>query len=252
MRKTKLVTMGLLAACLTMTAGCETIEPFVSDINIISVQQERELGQQIAAQIATEMKIFSSGTMVDQVQAVANDLVKALPVREFNYQFHVAENQTPNAFAIPGGHIYVHTGLFSLVETKQELAGVLAHEMGHIYERHPAKALTRAYGVNYLSSLILNKNSTGIKTIALKIAQTGILTKYGRDDEREADEIGYFLLKKSGYSSDGLINFLQKIQRMQQDPKLFQLLSTHPPTAERIQNLKALKAQDLSPIKQPL
>ncbi|MCM8774982.1 MAG: M48 family metallopeptidase, partial [Candidatus Omnitrophica bacterium] len=120
---------------------------------------------------------------------------------------------------------------------EDELAGVIAHEIGHAYERHPTKSLSRAYGVSTLTGLIFRNDPGQIKKIALQLGTGGLLTKYGREDEREADDISYYLLKRAGYQPDGLLRFLRKIEKYQAGGELFPFLSSHPATQERIARL---------------
>ena len=127
------------------------------------------------------------------------------------------------------------------------LAGVIAHEIGHAYDRHPAKGISRQYGISFLETLALKNNQSQIKELTMKLANQGILTKYGRDDENESDAIAYDLLKKSGYSEDGLLLFFKKLVKIQGSGGI-PFLSTHPPTSERIARVEQLKAADAAKI----
>lgn len=226
---------------LILFSGCAALQPFVSDINLISIQQEKELSSKIQSQIGTEMKLLQDASVTQKVRSIGEKLAKELPSREFDYQFYVVNDKTPNAFTVPGGAIYVHTGLVQFVDNEDQLAGVIAHEIGHAYERHPTKSMTRAYGFNYLKQLLLPENTQAIQNVAFNLAQGGILTKYGRDDEREADEIGFLLLQRSGYKVSGLSSFLLKIQSLEKGPTI-PFLNTHPPTPERIERLKKFES----------
>lgn len=230
--------------CLAMFAGCAYLEPLVQDINIISVPQEKEIGAQIELELAKEMKVLDGSALNQQVNAIGQRLVASLPHRDFDYRFHVIEDNTPNAFTIPGGVIYVHTGLIQFVSDDNELAGVLGHELGHAYERHPAKGLSRAYGVEYLAKLVFKGDTEGtFKTLALGLAKGGILSKYSRQDEYEADEAGYFLLKKAGYDTRGLVRFLKKIMNLERGGSSLPFLSSHPPTPDRIARLESFQTR---------
>ncbi len=233
--------------CLAALTGCAYLEPFVQDLNVISVPQEQEIGKQLEIEIAKEMKVLDDSPPLDYVNTIGQRLVASLPKRDFDYRFHVVEDKNPNAFTIPGGVIYVHTGLIDFAEDDSEIAGVLAHELGHAYERHPAKGLSRAYGVEYLSKLIFKDDANGqLKSLALGLAKGGLLSKYGRQDEYEADEVGYFLVKKAGYPTSGLLRFLRKIMKLEgSGGRPLAFLSSHPPTPERIARLESFETGNI-------
>ena len=233
---------GLLA-CLIVLTSCAYLEPLVQDINIVSVAQEKEIGEKFEAEIAKEMKVVQNSAANNRVNAIGQKLISGLPSRDFDYRFHVIEDNTPNAFTIPGGIIYVHTGLIQFVSDDSELAGVIGHELGHAYQRHPDKGLSRAYGVDYLSKLIFGGTEGQIKTLTLELAKGGILSKYSRQDEYEADEVGYFLIKKAGYSTSGLLRFLKKIMNLEKGGSTLPFLSSHPPTPDRIARLESFETR---------
>ncbi len=244
MMKTKIRSKYFFLVSLVILAGCASLEPYIRDFNIISVPQEKEIGNQFEAEIAKEMAIVQDSAVNNRISAIGNRLLQGFPRRDFDYRFHVVEDKTPNAFTIPGGIVYVHTGLINSASNDSELAGVLGHELGHAYRRHPAKGLTREYGIDYLTKLLFKDASTQgqLKTLALNLAKGGILSKYSRQDEYEADEIGYLLVKKTGYSTSGLLNFLRKIMVLeQQTGRSVPFLASHPPTPDRIARLESFE-----------
>ena len=230
----------LLSVSLSFVS-CAYIDPLIEDANIVSVADEVQISKQMQGEVAKAMKIVEDPKLTTPVRQIGNRLVAALPHKDFDYQFFVVADNSPNAFTIPGAKIYVHTGLMQFVSDESELAGVMAHEIGHAYERHPAKSITRQAGLSQLVSRIGGGTNAGvIKQMALKIAGTGALNFYGRDDEREADQIGFNLLRQTGYPTDGLTRFLKKLVPLQNGKTPPAFLSTHPPTPERIAALEAL------------
>ena len=229
-------------ALVMVFSGCAAVNPLVNDFNVVSIAQEQQMSNEMAGQISQQMKIVNDARLNQTVNQIGQRLVSALPSKDFQYEFKVVNDPTPNAFTIPGAKIYVHTGLLNFVSDQNELAGVLAHEIGHAYERHPAKGVSRFIGVQTLSQLLFKDTQNRLGNIALNIAQNGALMKYGRDDEREADELGYNLLKRAGYPTDGLRRFLTKLDQMAKSGSGPAFLSSHPPTPERIARLKALEA----------
>lgn len=234
--------------------GCASVQSYVQEFNVISIDQEKQISDQASVEIAKEMKISKDSSANERVNRIGKKLVAGLPHQDFEYRFYVVEDKTPNAFAIPGARIYVHTGLLDFVDDDDELAGVLAHEIGHAYERHPAKAMSRAYGVDYLSTIVFKKtpeNQSAMNKITVAITKGTLLNKYGRDDEREADEIGFYLLRDTGYQKDGLMRFLHKLQNMNVGNAPVPFLSSHPPTPERIARLEKLSQDAPSVITTP-
>lgn len=231
----------LLLSTILLT-GCASLEPYVQEFNIISIPEEKQIGEKIAVEISKQMEIVKDPAPVGRVNAIGRQLVTALPQQDFQYEFYVVRDETPNAFTIPGGKIYVHTGLLDFVGDDSELAGVLGHELGHAYARHPAKGLSRQLGVEYLSGLLFKDPQGKFRTLALQLATQGALTRYSREDERQADELGYTFLRRAGFRTDGLLRFLRRLLSIQGRGTPLPFLSTHPPTPERIARLEQLES----------
>lgn len=229
----------LLLSCLILMTGCATITPYIQNFNVISIDQERAMSDKIAAEIANTMPVVSDASLNGRVNSIGNRLVQALPRRDFNYRFFVIRDNSPNAFTTAGGNIYVHTGLLQMTDD-DELAGVLGHEIGHAVERHPAKTMSRQYGVDYLSNLLFKGTKANWQALALNLAKGSVLTHYGREEEYEADSVSFALLPRAGFKTDGLLRFLRKLQTIQGRGLSLPFLSSHPPTPERVLRLEAM------------
>lgn len=225
-------------------SGCASITSALRDVNIVSIEQETQLGERIAAEVVKDKQIVTDQGLNQKIKSMGERLVAGLPKRDYDYSFSVIQDNTPNAFTIPGGKIFVHTGLIQMASDESELAGVMGHEIGHAYHQHPAKALTRAYGLEYLTKTIFKDPTNKFQQIALQFAKGGFLARYGREDEYEADQTGLILAQKAGYAPSGLIRFLRKIQALEaQSRNPLAFLSSHPPTPDRIARLESMTLQ---------
>jgi predicted Zn-dependent protease len=236
MQKTLLVIPSFI-----FLSGCAYLQPFVQDYNVVSVPSEIQIGEEAERQVAAEMPLSRDAALTARVNALGERLVRALPRQDYDYEFFVVDDKTPNAFTIPGGKVYVHTGLLNFAANDDEVAGVMAHEIGHAYQRHPAKLISRQYGVEKLSQLLFKGNQPQMKAIAFQIAKGSILNYYGREDEFEADETGFYILRRAGIPTRGLVSFFTRLQTLEQRGSILKILSSHPPTQERITRLNELE-----------
>ena len=222
-------------------SGCAALNPFIQDFNIIPLAQEKEIGVQMSGEVAKAMTLNQDPALNKIVNDVGQRLVAQLPRKDFDYKFYVVTDPSPNAFTIPGGIIYVHTGLFQLAADPTELAGVIGHEIGHAYERHPSKSMSRTYGIEALSTVVLKSNPTKLRSMTLQLAKGGITSKYGRDDENEADEMGFYLAQRAGFGTHGLLNFMRKLEMLTKSDPTLPFLRSHPATPDRVAHLEALQ-----------
>lgn len=242
MKPQKVFLAALFLSSSFFLMGCETLNTLLGDINIVSVEQEKEIGATVDQEIRKTLPVADDPVLTPRIRSIGRRLAAGLPLKEFDYQFFIVKDKTPNAFTIPGGKIYVHTGLIDLAQSDDEIAGVIGHEIGHAYKRHPGKSLTRAYGAEYLSQLIFKDPSNKLGQIALQYAKGGLLARYSRQDEYEADEVGYSLIRKAGYNTAGLVTFLKRIQALESGGRTpLDFLRSHPPTPDRIARLESMQ-----------
>jgi predicted Zn-dependent protease len=222
--------------------GCALVQPWVQEFNVVSVPEEIKIGQEAAKQVATQMRLSQDAALNSRIRSLGARLVQALPRQDYTYEFYVVDDKSPNAFTIPGGKVYVHTGLINFAQNDDEIAGVMAHEIGHAYQRHPAKLMSRQYGVEALSQILFQGNRSQLKAVALQIAQGSLINYYGRQDEFEADETGFYILRRAGIPSRGLVSFFTRLQTLEKGGSSFAFMSSHPPTQERITRLQQLES----------
>jgi predicted Zn-dependent protease len=155
------------------------------------------------------------------------------------YQFALVDSRVANAFAVPGGFIFINRGIVERSANASELAGVLAHEIGHIVERHSVEALQRERSANTLLGLVyllLQRQPSEVEQLAVQVAGGAWMAKHSREDEREADRVALRVLTRSGLDPRGLPGFFETLlaEERAQSPLVLQWFSTHPLTSERV------------------
>ena len=177
-------------------------------------------------------------------QSVGDKVVRVCDRTDIEYHFAVIEKDEMNAFAMPGGYIYVYTGLMKDLEDEAQLAAVLAHEVGHVTARHSTERLTAIYGYQLLASLILGDDPNFWAGLVANIFSTTGMLAYSRKNEYEADRLGATYANAAGYDPDGMVELLTKfIDTERGEPsKLEEWLSTHPPSTERMERVRTIVA----------
>ena len=208
---------------------------FYSDekISLISYEQEIALGELIDEYIiASQYKNPLTNKTIDSMMwAVGKRLQGQIPTSEYDYNITVLDNPQINAFTIPGGNIYVFSGLISFCDSPEQLAAVLAHEMGHVEKRHTVDRLAREFSLSVLFSIM-----TGGDTVLLSdLYQTLISSGFSRSQEKEADQFALNLLEDASISPKSIASFFRKLNRenLAYDENI-ELVMTHPHNNTRI------------------
>ena len=219
----------------------------------LTIPEERRLGEKFALELRSEIELLGDPAVRDYVAGIGRDILRAMPPQPFEYQFEVVADDGINAFAAPGGYIYFNTGLLLRVDSVQQLAGVMGHEIGHVVKRHVARRYknVRAGKMSH-GVLVLGTKIFGGEKLAETVGQLGGLAlvaavnSFGRDAEREADDFAVQALPAAGYDPNGVPSFFEKLMKWQKKatggakPMLLdQFLSSHPSSAERIRNTRA-------------
>ena len=238
---------GALPACTAaQRRGAETAAAKA----LISPEQELQLGQQVKTELETKEKIkyVQDAEVVSYVNQVSARILKfaSKDRPEVKWQVHVIDDpKTVNAFATPGGFLYVYTGLLLAADNEAELAGVMGHEAGHVVARHSARQMVDAYGLQAVTGMALGQNPNAIAQMAAGLAGNVGMLKFGRDMEKEADEYGATYTSASGYDPRGLVSFFQKLAAQEgKTPGALQWLSTHPASAQRVELLNSFIARN--------
>ena len=211
----------------------------------VGLADEEELGDDYAAQIAAEVRMIEDPQALAELNALGNELASHADPTGRRYDFHLVDSPEVNAFAIPGGHIYVNRGLIERADELSELAGVLGHEIAHVTERHGIEQAEKQQRTGLLVSLfymLIGRDPGLVEQIVIQGGAVAVFAKYGRDAEREADERAVATLVAAGYHPEGIATFFEELLREQRaDPSgMEQWFASHPTSAERVANVRAI------------
>jgi predicted Zn-dependent protease len=239
--KNKIFSIVTLLGFLVSTIGI-----MVPDGYCITIQEEREMSKEFMAVVRAQFPLIKDPIIVDYVNRVGKRILAVVPPQPFDYQFHVLHEDTFNAFATPAGHIFFNSGLFAALESEEELAGILGHEITHVVCRHISDRIesTKKIGMATLAGMVAGVllGAGGAATAASAVTvgsmaagQTAALA-YSRDNEMQADQLGLVYLREAGYTGEGLLTSLKKIRSKQWygSDQIPTYLTTHPASEERM------------------
>lgn len=238
--------LAAIAACATTTSSTGR-KQYVGGV---SEQQLNQLGAQAFVEAKTKGPLSNDAKQNAYVRCVVNSLVQQLPVQSRGVAWETAlfANNEPNAFALPGGKVGVNTGIFTVAKNQDQLAAVLAHEIGHVVERHHDERITRQMGASGAVQL-LGALAGDYGTLATQggglLAQTGFLLPGSRVQETEADVVGQKLMADAGFNPEQAVNLWQNMIAAS-GARQPEWLSTHPNPQSRIQELRS-RAGNLVP-----
>jgi len=211
----------------------------------ISTQQEVQMGQQYSAQINQQLPIIEDAEINRYINVLGDSIAKLSDDRNLDWHFFVVDSKEVNAFALPGGYIYVNRGLIERADQLDELAGVLGHEIGHVTNRHTVKLMEKEQTANVGVTLgcILTKVCESQATGALvNVAGGALFAKFSRDDETEADESGVRYVTRAGIDPRGIPQMFEKLlrERGSQPSAVAAWFSTHPLEEDRIADTQSM------------
>ena len=202
----------------------------------VSLDEEWQLGQQMAAQVASQMRV----TQDPYITQVGERLHAATPLADRPFHFYVVDDPSVNAFAIPGGHVYVNRGLLAQADKVDMLAGVMAHEISHVTARHVIKQAEQQQAIGTIGSILLGQNPNALAVLVANIAAGGAMARFSRADEKQADDLGLELMIKAGYNPQGMLEMFQKLLAMDQggSSAVSRFFQDHPGTTDRIRDIQ--------------
>jgi Zn-dependent protease with chaperone function len=243
--------------CLAAQALAQSVGPVFPNPGKASMskQDQHALGMEAAAQVYQQMPVLPDSAPESQyVRQLGQKLVATIP-QEYSwpFEFHVVPQKEINAFALPGGQMFIHVGTITAAKNESELAGVMGHEMAHVYMQHSAKQAGKAQTTGMLAgiaSAVLGGtvgNKAGglvgqLGQMGLEVGTEGLMMKYSRNDESQADAVGTVILYKAGYNPQGMVDFFKTMgaEGGEAPPQFF---SSHPNPANRQQAIAKQIAQ---------
>lgn len=218
----------------------------VPEVKCITIQEERELAKEFMEVVKARYPLIKDPIISDYVDKVGQRILAAVPPQPFKYKFYVLQEDTYNAFATPAGNIFFNSGLFAALESEEELAGILGHEIAHVVCRHISQRIEKQkkIGMATLAGMVAGvllgaggaaEAASAVTVGSMAAGQTAALA-YSRKDERQADELGLQFLTQAGYSGEGLLTSLKKIRSKQWygSGQVPTYLTTHPGSEERM------------------
>lgn len=212
----------------------------------VSIEQEEKLGDLFKDMIWDKYPTLKENTADSALQEITSRLVKQLDSTKYRYEFTIIKSDDINAFTIPGGNIYVFSGLMKLAETPEEVAAVLAHEIGHAEKRHVVSKMMKELSITAIVSIL----SGGDPSILTQVLKDIIGNSFDRDQEKEADQFALELLEKSGISPKSMARFFERMKEKDLDyNKNLEILMTHPHNDNRIEQARRYRTKnDFKPI----
>lgn len=234
-------------------SGCVTQEynPATGKEDIIFVSTEKEIGigRRIAESIEKNPDIIldPDPLMTERVKKIGKRVAAVSDRKEVNYTFRVIDKDEVNAFALPGGYIFIFRGLIEKVDTDDELASVIAHEIAHVVARHSVKRLQGGIGYNILQILMVVAGSSVQDVRKIDAAFGQLVMSYSREDEALADRIAIRYLKEAGFNPMAMIDFLKKLQKVHRETPIrpYRSYRSHPHIADRIRMVKQELGEEL-------
>ncbi|MBU5614894.1 M48 family metallopeptidase [Geomonas azotofigens] len=225
---------------LSLISGCAVNKSSVGGFNLISVAEEKQLGDKFAVEVEKQHQVVRDPEVQAYIEGVGRKLLTGVRKQDFPFTFQVVKDDSINAFAIPGGHTYVNTGLIKAAASETELAAVMAHEMNHVVARHSTRQMTQQYGYSLIVSLLLGGQGGELSKMAADLFGKAGGMYYSREMESQADYLGVETMYKAGYNPQGMVSFFKKLDATEerQPGKIAKYFSSHPETVDRIKDIQ--------------
>jgi len=216
----------------------------------VSTQQEVQMGQQEAQQVNAQLPMVQDAVINNYVNALGNRIAHTTSRADLNWQFQVVNSDIVNAFALPGGFVYVNRGVLERASNMSEVAGVVGHEIEHVVRRHSVQQMEQAQGANVgvgILCALTGVCQSGVAQAAINIGGSAVFAKFSRSDEVQADEGGFNNVMRAGISPRGMYTFFQKLLAEEQQSggggNAAAWFSDHPGTQDRLADIQRMLSQ---------
>jgi predicted Zn-dependent protease len=238
---------GLLIVLILLLpiAGCAALDVEQGGFNLISLDEEWSMRDEMIAQVQQEYTLVTDGRSIAYLNQLGRQIVAQTKLGNRQWTFGIVDDPGVNAFNLPGGVVFVNRGLIQRAETLDQFTAVLGHEIAHGVARHGTQMMTRSMGIQVLSGLLLGNDAGERKRILGGLVTSGVLSDYGRDAERESDQLGIGFAHAANFDPKGSIQMFEMLLslRQSQPNSIAQFFSSHPLTEERIRRARTLAAQ---------
>lgn len=215
---------------------------------VVSTQQEVELGTQYAQQINSQIPLVNDASVNQYINSLGSSIARLADQRNLRWRFYVVDSREVNAFAVPGGYVYVNRGLIERARTMHQLAGVLGHEIAHVTERHSVEQLAQAQRADLgltLACVLTSVCQSGVASAAIQVGGSALFAKFSRDDELQADDRAVGYVMRAGIDPRGIVTMFQTLmnERRSRPSAVDAWFRTHPLEEDRIARTQARIAQ---------
>ncbi len=229
---------GLACGLLLVFSGCASFYNVATgrqEYLLYDTDQEIRMGRRISRQVEERMAFVEDQLLQERVNRIGQKIAAVSDRKDLVYFFNVLDLEPVNASALPGGYVYLNRGLVEKTESDDELAGVIAHEIGHIAARHQVKRFQTSLGYSLLQALAIGAQVDPKAIRGANIAFSQLFLAYSRNDELQADRLGVRYAKRAGYDPAAMIRFLEKLDSLERrTPRPRSYLRTHPYVSDRI------------------
>ena len=237
----RILVAPIAVAFVLALAGCGSSGIGGATGSSVSLDQEWQLGDQMAAQVAQQVHFVSDPVANNYVRAVGERIHAQTPLANRPFDFHIVDDPEINAFSIPGGHVYVNRGLIGAANKADELAAVIAHEESHIVARHVIKQAEQQQTIGAIGSILLGQNPGVLQQLVAQVLAGGAMARFSRADEKQADDLGLGFMRAAGYNPQGMIDMFMTLQQQDRSNpgRVARFFQDHPLTQDRINDVQS-------------